>query len=198
MRCQPNMKLLYFPKPQPLLLPPYQSSRFISFCCETPSLLPQPPLPPLFPQLCLKSVYQQAQDIQSRHFSHKMRSSGLLPFLSSLYSTSQPSPPCFLFLPCWIIYLPSWPQSPTLCWYWSQRPQGESFQGQRKTSTPLRKGFWGVKPEAEAKPVPDYEDWVSLTIRWKYQEVGLAWKNTGFGNKTPPSLSLTTFWPCDQ
>ena len=43
-------------------------------------------------------------------------------------STHCPPSPAFLFLPCWIINLPSWPENPMLCGYGARDP-GKSFLG---------------------------------------------------------------------
>lgn len=121
------------------------------FCCETP------PPHTLFPKLCLKSVYQQAQQTQTRPLGHKTWSFGLLPFFSSLRSTNPPPAPGFLFLPCWIIYLPSWPESPTLCCFWARDPGGREFSG----SDEDKHAFEGKASEElsqmqkpKARPVP--------------------------------------------
>lgn len=85
-----------------------------------------------------------------------MRSLGCLPFLPSLHSPGRSLAPCFLFHPCWIIDLPSWPESPTLCWFWARDREGGLggwFLGSDEDKHAFEgKAFEEQSPDAEAKP----------------------------------------------
>ena len=135
MRWHPNVKLFHCPRPQNLYCcHPFKPSPHFILLWDCPSSSLSPP--PTFFQLCWKPAYKQAQEGQPGRFSHKTQALGRLPFPSSLHSL--PSLPAFLFLPCWIINLPSWPENPMLCGYGARDPRERVFWGQMKTSPPLR------------------------------------------------------------
>ena len=106
------------------------------FCCET--VPPAPfPHPQHFPPNSVENLFTSEHKKSSLDTS-VTRHKPLASYLFLPPSTHCPPSPAFLFLPCWIINLPSWPENPMLCGYGARDPGERVFRGQMKTSLPLR------------------------------------------------------------
>lgn len=163
MRCHPNTRLFYLPQNLYCRHPSNQSVHFV-LLWNSFSTFPHyththtPPFKIWLPASSRKiSLFASVTrlDLWPATFSF------LLPPLHS------PTLPTLFFLSGWITDLPSRPDSPMLCWYWSQRPQGESFWGQIKTSTPLTERLLRSKARSMAwlrGPSPTHD-------HWKYQDI---------------------------
>lgn len=147
----------------PLLLPfqevtsLYSAGKLLHFPLPAHTSLPRPPPP----KICLKSVYHQAQENQSLYFSHKTQSLACyLFFLPSTLLANLPPPTASSFFLAGSFTCPPGLRAPC-CAGTGARDPGEKVFGVRWRQARLwGRGFWGAKPEAEAKPASSCTAWL--------------------------------------